>query len=199
MSTINTNVNSTIWGVQNSNQTTAAQTQSQPRVHHHHHKNNTQDSVQLSEEGQQEATNKPKGPLDSLVSNGTITQAQEDAIRNAFISAREANKAGTYTSNPTSPLSSLVANNTITQAQADSITTAFKARVQPAEGNNETAGVQGQHRTHHHHHAAQQTQDAVDPNEALTQTTGTTDSLVNELLESTESQTAATLNQEQEE
>lgn len=194
MGTISNVLNSPNWSIQNNNQ--VSNTQGQTKIHHHHHKNTSQDSVQISDEAKQESDNKPKGPLDSLVANGTITQDQENSIRSAFISARQANKAGTYGSNPTNPLSSLVANNTITQAQADSITTAFKSRVQPNGDNNQLVGTQGQPMVHHHHHKGQQVQAATDPSQAILQSTDSSDSMVNSVLEAAESQNSLTQNQE---
>lgn len=141
MSTINNVLNSSNLSVQGNNQVSS--TQGQPRVHHHHHhqKSNSQDLVQISNEGKEESANSAKSPLNSLVANGTITQDQENSIRGAFLSAKQANHAGTYGSKPTSPLNGLVTNGTITQAQADSITTTFKSRVQPSENKNQVAGA----------------------------------------------------------
>ena len=42
---------------------------------------------------------KPQNPLDSLVTAGTITQDQKDAIKSAFHSAIKANKSSSDTSN----------------------------------------------------------------------------------------------------
>jgi competence protein ComGC len=74
-------------------------------------------------------TNTGKSPLDSLVSAGTITQAQADAIDNTFKALMENNKQGKdYTSNTkTNPLDSLVTAGTITQEQEDAIQSALTA------------------------------------------------------------------------
>lgn len=171
MSTISNVLNSQNLSIQSNNQVSS--TQGQPKVHHHHHKkNDPQDSVQISDEGKAQAANSGKNPLDSLVANGTITQDQEDSIKNAFMSARQANQSGIYGSKPTSPLSSLVANGTITQNQADSITNAFKAN-----------GAGG-----HHHHKEQQTDTNTDVNQPILQTSSNNNSIVNDILENTESQ-----------
>lgn len=91
----------------------------------------TQDSSEFSQQALQAllaatqssstTTVASKDPLANLVSNGTITQDQSDAIKSAFQAARQANTSGTYSSSQTNPISSLVANGTITQTQATAI------------------------------------------------------------------------------
>ncbi|QAA32564.1 hypothetical protein [Clostridium manihotivorum] len=65
-------------------------------------------------------------PLSSLVTNGTITEDQETAIKDAFSTMRQSNIAGTYGSKPTNPITSLISSGVITKDQADSIKSAFK-------------------------------------------------------------------------
>lgn len=63
-------------------------------------------------------------PLDSLVTAGTITQEQADAVSSVFQSRGKAIQAsGTYSNNtrPQNPLESLITAGTITQEQADAI------------------------------------------------------------------------------
>lgn len=154
MSTINNVQNSSPWNIQGNYQVSGTQgAQEQPKIHHHHHhKSDSQDSVELSNDIKDTSTNGSQSPLSSLVTNGTITQDQENSIKSAFLSARQANPSGAYGSKPTNPLNELVTNGTITQSQADSITNAFKSKVQ---ANGETQGNNAVH-----HHQAQQTQDA---------------------------------------
>ena len=64
------------------------------------------------------------GPLASLVTNGTITQDEATAIRDALHNQREADKTAKRAEREAqvkTALASLVAKGTITQAQADSI------------------------------------------------------------------------------
>lgn len=155
MNTINSNSNQ--YNLYTQNNTQVPNTQAQPKMHHHHHKSaESQDSLKFSQDGIQTVSSSGqdgssstvhKNPLDSLVASGTITQDQENAIKNAFQAARQANPSGTYNSNQTNPISSLVANGTITQDQANAIS--------------QTA-------IHHHHHG-QQTQGASESSQ-ITQT-----------------------------
>jgi len=117
-----------------------SQNQNMQKVHHHHHhKNQSQDSNSV-EAGKKDSqlleskfTNGASSILSNLVSDGTLTQDQENAIQGAFQAAKQSNSsslAGTYSNNGskiTNPISSLVANGTISQSQADSIQNAFKA------------------------------------------------------------------------
>lgn len=64
--------------------------------------------------------------LDSLVSNGTITQDQENSIKSAFTSAKNSFSSYSNTSSQF-PLDNLVSNGTITQNQEDSIKSALIA------------------------------------------------------------------------
>lgn len=128
MSTVNTIQNQSVWNVQGNNQVSG--TTGQQKVHHHHHiQSQDSDSLQIGSQNNDDSKNKFVNPLDSLVTNGTITQDQENAIKSAFSSARQTNQTGTYSSNQTNPISSLVSNGTISQTQADSITSAFKNSV----------------------------------------------------------------------
>ena len=70
------------------------------------------------------------GPLGSLVAQGTITQAQAIAIRNAFITYTQDHWRNTVDT----VLGQLVKNHTITQAQASSVTTAITQWVQNHRG-----------------------------------------------------------------
>jgi competence protein ComGC len=99
-----------------------------------------------------------KDPLANLVSNGTITQDQSDAINSAFQAARQANTSGTYGSSQINPISSLVANGTITQTQATAI-----------QGDLKSAGG-------HRHHGGKKVDSATQIDlTALTSATDTTD------------------------
>lgn len=131
MSSINTISNSPNLRIQNNPQ--VSNTQEQHKVHHHHHKDQSQDSIQISDDSKQASTSKPNNILDSLVSNGTISKDQESAIKSAFLSSMHANKTSTYGTSKTSPIDSLITNGTITQTQADSITNAFKSAFQPSQ------------------------------------------------------------------
>lgn len=129
MNTITNTQNTINLYTQSSGQIT--NTQGESRVHHH--KRQSQDSIEISQQGlqalgSQGGNNSTVNPLDSLVSDGTITQDQADAIQSAFQSAWQSNQAsGTYNSKPTNPLDSLVSSGTITQDQEDAIKNAFKS------------------------------------------------------------------------
>lgn len=64
-----------------------------------------------------------KAPLSSLVTAGTITQAQATAIKDAMVAAHTANKAA-HDRIAATTISGLVARGTLSQAQADAITSA---------------------------------------------------------------------------
>ena len=92
----------------------------------------TQDSLELGSQNYSQPTTysnsfsgmsstPPPNPLDSLVTNGTITKDQETAIQNAFKSAMQSQSSSNSTSSSTNPLDSLVSNGTITQDQESSI------------------------------------------------------------------------------
>ena len=129
MNTINTISNSLNPDVQNNAQTSKIQSAAQDsnKIHHHHHKNKAQDSMQISNQNTDQSAVGFQNPLDTLVSNGTITKDQESAIENAFLSARQAMQTGTYDSTQTNPISSLTSDGTITQDQANSIINAFRS------------------------------------------------------------------------
>jgi hypothetical protein len=82
------------------------------------------------------------GPLRGLVANGTITQAQAAAIRDAFITYGQTH----WKSTVDTVLGGLVHNHTISQAQANKVTTAITQWVQSHHG--DPAG----HRVPRHHH-----------------------------------------------
>lgn len=97
------------------------------------HKKQAQDSIELS---QQRVTslqganinNSISSSLDSLVSAGTITQEQADAVTNIFEAGRQTMQtARTYNTKPVNPLDSLVSSGTITKEQEESIKSAFEA------------------------------------------------------------------------
>lgn len=99
-------------------------TDGQQQVHHKRHLQNSEASTQSVTDSTQNASNTDSDPLASLVENGTITSDQEQAIKNAFDSARstfQAQMGGFSSSTPTNPLDSLVNAGTITQDQADAI------------------------------------------------------------------------------
>lgn len=207
MNTINTIQNSSTWNTQSSNAVTG--TESNHKVHNHHKKKDTQDSVNISDEGKITANNSSSSFLDSLVANGTITQDQENSIKSAFQSARQANQIRTYGTTPTNPISSLVASGTITQTQADSITTAFKSKIQSNENNNQAAGTQGSMKHHHHHkveaqtstdtdssHSTVQAADNTNTDQSTVQGTNDDDLLLNNIL--TQAQTQDPLMQSEE-
>lgn len=66
-----------------------------------------------SQGGSSQGEGKRGGPQSSLIADGTITQAQADAVRTAMQSAHEAAE--------TAALTQLVKNGTFTQAQADAL------------------------------------------------------------------------------
>jgi hypothetical protein len=82
------------------------------------------------------------GPLGGLVSNGTITQSQATAIRDAFITYGQSH----WKSTVNTVLGQLVHNHTITQAQASKVTTAITQWVQSHRG-----GDPAGHRGPRHH------------------------------------------------
>ena len=81
------------------------------------------------------------GPLGSLVTNGTITQAQATAIRDAFVTYGQSH----WRSTVDTVLGQLVHNHTITQAQASKVTTAITQWVQSHRGD-----PAGHHHPGHH-------------------------------------------------
>lgn len=153
MSIVNSTSNSTgLYNVQPN-----SQVQNTQKVHHHHHKDKSQDSdsIQISNQNSQASdgkfTNGISSILNNLVSDGTLTQDQENAVQSAFQAAKQSNSSssGTYSSSGNkldNPISNLVTNGTISQSQADSIQSAFKA-------------------AHHNHHVdqTQAVQNVVNP------------------------------------
>ncbi|MHC6179950.1 hypothetical protein ACYUJ6_08845 [Clostridium sp. JNZ X4-2] len=129
MNTISDNQSTINWYQQIKN----AQEQSQI----YNNKKKEQDSAIFGQQGienlnsiqgiQETSNNSVTNSLNALVSSGTITQSQEDAVGNAFQAAFQANRtnAGTY-NKVTNPLDNLVSNGTITQDQKDTIKDALK-------------------------------------------------------------------------
>lgn len=70
-------------------------------------------------------------PLDTLSSEGIMTEIQETAVQNAFKAAFQANKtnAGTY-NKITNPLDTLVSDGTITEDQKTAIQNLFQSNNQ---------------------------------------------------------------------
>lgn len=104
------------------------QTQGQQRTHHKRYAQSTdsaEQSIRQTADTDISGSNKPSDLLDSLVTSGIITQDQEEAIKEAFESARMAyqTQSGSAAAAGSSknPLDSLVATGTITQDQADAI------------------------------------------------------------------------------
>jgi hypothetical protein len=87
------------------------------------------------------STQNSTNPLDSLVSNGTITQTQADTVNTAFQAALQFNSSGTYGSTPFNPISSFVNNGTITQAQATAITNAYVSTFKSTGSMSQTSGT----------------------------------------------------------
>lgn len=154
MSIVNSTLNSSsLYNVQ-----TNSQVENTQRAHHHHHKDKSQasDSIQVDNESSQLSgsnfNNGASSILNNLVSDGTLTQDQENAVQSAFQAAKQSNSSssGTYNSSGNklaNPISNLVANGTISQSQADSIQSAFKAA----------------HHNHHHVDQTQTEQDIINP------------------------------------
>ena len=70
------------------------------------------------------------GVLSSLVTDGTLTQTQVDAIKETLHAGREENRAARQAERQAArdaALSSLVASGTLTQAQADAVASAIDA------------------------------------------------------------------------
>lgn len=93
------------------------------------------DFISISQQGLQTLSSSTQAslsssPLDSLVTAGTITEKQADAVSSVFQSRGKAiQTSGTYSNNtrPQNPLESLITAGTITQEQADAIQSAFEA------------------------------------------------------------------------
>lgn len=95
---------------------------------------NAQEAVSsVGTAGQASASQNPPSPLAGLVSDGTITSEQEQAIKEALETARMAyaTQAGAQnaSSNATlkDPLSSLVSSGTITEEQKEAVSEALKS------------------------------------------------------------------------
>lgn len=81
------------------------------------------------------------GPLTSLVADGTLTQAQADAVKDAVHSRRDDQRAATRADRHAAreaaraaALAALVADGTLTQAQADAIEDAIESHHESREG-----------------------------------------------------------------
>lgn len=163
---------SSISSISNSNSlytqsTTQALGTQQTKVHHHHQQNgNMQDSIQISEQGDNSPLSTSSSSiLDSLVASGTITSDQESAIESAFQSARQSSQYGVYGSKSVNPISNLISNGTITKEQATSIVSAFKSAAHAANVDATSSATRGmktnsalqaaatseQKGVHHHH------------------------------------------------
>ncbi|PJI06785.1 MULTISPECIES: hypothetical protein [Clostridium] len=130
MSTIN-NISNNLYTQPNNQVSNNTQEQFKAH-HHHHHSEQSQDSIQLSNQGSQgesSSTDYVSNILNSLVSNGTLTQNQVSSIESAFTASNQINSSGTYSASTTNPISNLVNNGTISQDQANSIRSAFKSSV----------------------------------------------------------------------
>jgi competence protein ComGC len=130
MNTISTNQNTINLYTQSTGQATNVSDGSKV----HHHKKHTQaDSVEISEQALQVLGSTAQGtagkdnPLDDLVTAGTITQDQANAIQSAFQAGGNSIKSsGTYNNRPKNPLDSLVSTGVITQKQETAIKNAFE-------------------------------------------------------------------------
>jgi hypothetical protein len=116
-----------------SNSQTSA-TQGQHRVHHKKHTeaDSTSQLPQLLDDSAKSSSgSKRTNPLDSLVSSGAITSDQEQAIKDAFESARMAFQTQSGAANASTaakdPLDSLVTAGTITKDQQSAIKSAFES------------------------------------------------------------------------
>ena len=134
MNTISNNLKTSSLYTQSTEQTNNIEEQSKVK----HHKKKMEDCVDISKEGlqflnnstQSTSSNPAKDALDNLVSSGTITQEQEDAITSAFESSRKSSESQlTYNNSNKSanPIANLVSSGTITKDQANSIQNALKA------------------------------------------------------------------------
>lgn len=113
------------------------------------HKKYGQDSIELSQCGMETLNNfatrntnidnNINNSLDSLVSAGTITQDQADAVTNAFQSRTQSiQPSAVYNKRPTNPLDSLVSDGTITQDQETAIKSAFDSAMKSAKSSDTT-------------------------------------------------------------
>ena len=103
------------------------------------------DSILISQQTLQSTqVSSTNSPLDGLVSAGTITQDQANAIQSVFQSGgKEIQASGTY-SNKTkfqNPLDSLVSAGTITQDQKDKIQSTFQSVIQANKPSSETTNT----------------------------------------------------------
>lgn len=95
---------------------------------------NTISSSQNTISAARSQNNPVTSTLDTLVSSGTITQTQEDAILKALEDSMKTNKSDSNKSNKTitNPLDSLVSSGTITQDQETTIEGAFESAFENA-------------------------------------------------------------------
>ena len=131
MNVINTTQNTTNLYATKTEQATSVSGHSKV---HHHIKHKQDDSIEISQQATQSLGTTTQGsaiannPLDNLVSTGTITQDQANAIQSAFqAGGKSIQSTGTYTNRPKNPLDSLVSTGTITQDQEVAIKNAFEA------------------------------------------------------------------------
>jgi competence protein ComGC len=144
MNTISSTQNITDLYTQNSTKVTDSQGSTKV---HHHHKKSTGDSLEISQQAiqalssstQSTSDNPLSSSLNSLVSNGTITQDQANSILSAIKSGSSSVQAsGSYSNKATSPLNNLVNTGVITEEQKKSIQSAFKAAMQVDESQTDT-------------------------------------------------------------
>ena len=88
------------------------------------------------------------GALTSLVTDGTVTQSQADAVKEALHSSRDDHRAAARGERHAAreaaraaALAGLVADGTLTQAQADAIATAIESHHESREGRGARHGL----------------------------------------------------------
>lgn len=133
MNTINGKMNP----VSQYNQTQSINRSGQHGHHHHWKASGARDAIELSTEGMSAFKSVQKNPMDELVSNGTLTQEQADAVKKAVEAARAAGLsalAESGTEEQEKPLDTLVQAGTLTQEQADSVQALLKGPHHPHHG-----------------------------------------------------------------
>ncbi|URZ14629.1 hypothetical protein [Clostridium felsineum] len=66
--------------------------------------------------------------INSLVTDGTLTETQATSVKSAFQSAVQCAAYGNYNSNAANPFSALISSGTITKDQMVAIQSAFKSK-----------------------------------------------------------------------
>lgn len=143
MNTINNSQSINKLFTHNSGQTTEVR-----KRHRGMHKIEGQNSKELTKKGLDFSNNSPRcvpekfaSPIDDLVSNGTITKEQKDAIENAFLSMKQSNVSGYggYKNKSVNPMESLVTSGIITKDQQiaikNALDTAMKSPILPSTEN----------------------------------------------------------------